>query len=511
MRLPFPTRISIQKTLIFAAAVFIVQLLESTGIIFATLFFAYIMLSALAFNFAGGFSRASGTYVFWFALLTCIIGGLWKIVLGEPADSNLTSPEVTLATYVVSMAMIIVSLFLSHKATRNARGLSSLLHADRVNYGLASLGCVIVNQLTVWANEFLPRGNGSLVSVINQENVFLPLAVLLGTVYTIRASGGRRSWNVVTVFASLLMFVFGGLIYYSKQGMFTWFICWLVAAASLRYSLRLWQVGLLAGFAVYSVTILSPLSQVGRALIPENATTWQRAELSAQLLSHPLLLREDYRENVEPQGAGQPLPVFAQGYFGTPQGLLDRLTIIKSDDRLVTYTLQGHTDGYQRFLYYFINWIPHFIFPNKESLAPPGANRPGNYYAHETGGFLSLNDFSTGISFSPTAEAFHLEGWPGLLVLAPIAWTLLFTTIDLICGDLRRSPYGLIAAVAFAHVAPESLLGGLILFIWTGNIAIILAIVFCAYFAPVLGTLLASSSDARSSLSTDGRLPEPGV
>jgi hypothetical protein len=422
-------------------------------------------------------------------------------VIGEPGNSNLASPEVTLATYVVSMAMIIVSLFISHRVTRNARGLSSLLHADNVNLGLASLGCVIANQLTVYANEYLPRGNGSIVSVINQENVFLPIAVLLGTVYTIRATGGRRSWNIVTIFASLLMFVFGGLIYYSKQGMFTWFVCWLVAAASQRYRLRLWQIGLLVGFSVYSVTILSPLSQVARGQIQEDATTWQRAELSAQLLSHPILLRKAYRENAEPLGAGEPLAVFARGYFDTPQGLFDRLTIIKADDHLVTYTLQGHTDGYQRFIYYFINWIPHFILPNKESLAPPGGTRAGNYYAHETGGFLAPNDFSTGISFSPTAEAFHLEGWWGLFLLAPIVWTLLFITIDLICGDLRRSPYGLIAAVAFAHVAPESLLAGLIQFIWTGNIAIIIAIVFCTYFAPVLGTLLSSQPGSRSSFS----------
>jgi len=495
MRLPFPTRISVQKTLIFAIVVLIAQLLEKTDPIFSGLFFVYIILSVLAFNLAGGFSRASGSYVFWFALLTCIVGGLWKVVLGEPGDSNLTAPSVTLATYVVGMAMIIVSLFVSHKATRNTGGFSTLLHADDINLGLASLGCLLADVFAFYSLHFLPGGSGTLNSIIVQENVFLPLAILLGTVYTIRRSGGRRSVNVVTAIASVAMFTFG-LISYSKQAMFTPFVCWLVAAASQRYRLRPGQLLLLAGFSVYSVMILSPLSQVARAIVPDNFDRGQRLELSIDLLSHPLRLRATYTGMIGADVPGQVLPVFARSYFDTPQGLLDRLTIIKSDDRLVNYTLQGHTDGYQRFIYYFINWIPHFILPNKESFAPPGGIAAGNYYAHETGGFLAPEDFTTGISFSPTAEAFHMEGWVGILLLGPIAWILLFTTVDLICGDLRRSPFGLIAAVAFAHVAPESLLGGLVQFVWTGNIAIIIAIAFCAYFAPVLGALLAGSSDS---------------
>lgn len=506
MRLPFPTRISLQKAFVFAAAIFVVQIMQHTDPLFSVLFFAYIILSTLAFNVAGGFSRASGFYVFWFALLTCIVGGVWKAVLGEPASSNLVSPVATLATYVVSMMMIILSLLLSQRITRGTRGLSSILHTDEVNLGLASLGCMLANQGVVLANIFLPGGSGSLVAIINQENAFLPFAILLGTVHVIRTSGGRRSVNVVTLVSGLLIVIFGGLLDYSKQAMFTPIVCWGAAAASRRYRLRPWQLGLLLAFAVYSVTILSPLSQVGRALVPEGADNYARAQLTMDLLTHPTRLRAEYKSSTESSIPGERIAGYAKSYYDTPQGLLDRLTIIQADDRLVTYTLQGHTDGYQHALYYFINWIPHFILRDKEKYAAPGATNPGNYYAHEVGGLLSPDDYSTGISFSPTAEAFHLEGWLGLLIIGPIVWFLLFTTVDLICGDLRGSPYGLIAAVYFAHVAPESLIAGLVQFIWTGNIAIILAIVFCTYFAPILGTLLSGPPDPRMSNGPAARL-----
>lgn len=497
MRLPFPTSISIHKMFIFAAAVFIVQLIQHTDVYFAVLFFAYLMLSTIAFNVAGGFSRASGTYVFWFALLTCILGALWKLVLAEPGDSNLTSPDVTLATYVVSMAMILGALKISHRFTRNAPGLSSTIRADKVNLGHAALGCLIANQLTVEANLYLPHGNGNLVNIINQVNVFLPIAIILGTVHTIRTSGGRRSVSILTTFCGGLIFVFGGLVNYSKQGMFTPIVCWGVAAASQRYRLRRWQVALLAGFCVFSVMVLGPFSQVGRQLVPENATTYQRLVLSANLLTHPILLRQEYDNSLgvtDEKGQG---PAFAASYFDSPQGLLDRLNIIKSDDRLVTYTLQGHTVGKFRVVYYFLNWIPHFILPHKNDLMPPGAANPGNYYAHETGGFLSPDDYTTGISFSPSAEAFHMDEWEGIIIVGTFVWTLLFISVDLICGDLRRSPYGLLAMVAFAHVAPESLIAALVYFIFFTNLGIVIAIFFCAYFAPILGLLLAGPQESR--------------
>jgi len=495
MRLPFPTHISVQKTLIFAVVVFLAQQIEHTDLAFSMLFFIYTLLGVVAFNYAGGFSRASGTYIFWFVLLTCLVGGIWKIILGEPGDSNLTSASTTLTTYIVSVAVMMVALFLRNRVAPSPRGISALVKADDINLGLASLGCLIANQLATYATALLPGGSGSIATIIVQINVFLPLAILLGTIYTIRSSGGRRSVNIVTLIASLQIFVFFGLIFYSKQGMFTPFVCWAVAAASQRYRLRLWQVILVIAFVFYSVTELSPLSQVGRQLIPDNAGFGDRAELTVDLLSHPLRLRQLYKDSL---GTGDATATYAQGYFDTAQGLFDRLNIIKSDDRLVTYTLQGHTVGSFRVVYYFLNWIPHMILPNKEALMPAGITTPGNFYAHEVGGLLSPEDFSTGVSFSPSAEAFHMNMWLGIIIVGGTVWTLLFIVTDVICGDLRKSPFGLLAMVGFAHVAPESLIAALVYFIFFTNFGIVVAILFCAYFAPILGTLLSGNPGMRA-------------
>src|ERR1700744_3451909 len=139
MRIPFPTHIPVQKALLFAVVVFMAQQIDHTDLVFNMLFFIYTLLGVLAFNYAGGFSRASGTYIFWFVLLTCLVGGVWKIFLGEPGGSNLASPSATLATYIVSVAVMIGALFISKRVAASPRGISALVKADDVNLGLASL------------------------------------------------------------------------------------------------------------------------------------------------------------------------------------------------------------------------------------------------------------------------------------------------------------------------------------------------------------------------------------
>ena len=113
----------------------------------------------------------------------------------------------------------------------------------------------------------------------------------------------------------------------------------------------------------------------------------------------------------------------------------------------------------------------------------------GNRYAHEMGQ-LADEDWTTGISYSPSAEAFHLDGWRAVLLAQPLIFLLLFVVTDAVCGDLRAQPWGLLPMLLFAHIAPEELLGGSINYVWLGNVGTIFAIFICGYVTPVFGRLL---------------------
>ncbi len=155
------------------------------------------------------------------------------------------------------------------------------------------------------------------------------------------------------------------------------------------------------------------------------------------------------------------------------------------DDALINYTSQGHYTGIGVIPIYFANWIPHVLWPNK-----PGFYS-GNYYARQIGGILAEEDYTTGISFTPSGEAYQIAGWTGIFVVAPLIWIMLFTVFDSLCGDTRLSPWGLLVIPMFAHMAPEGMLSDAVYLIWFGSIGIIIVAVGSAQFMPIIGTLLA--------------------
>jgi hypothetical protein len=473
MRVELPTRIPLAKTLLFASVLFVVQLFEHTSLIFALFFFAFLVLANLAFNAGGGFSRAAGSYVFMFTLLTCGIGVTWKAVVGEPADSNLLVPTLDMACYAVSMFMLLLVVLLNKTISGEAKGIAP----GGVDYTLAALGCLIVGVIETALNAAGAGGNGSLLGVVNQLSQFLPLAIILGTIGAIKDSGGRRSVNFVGGLSLAMVFVTGTLAF-SKTGMLTPMVTWFVAAAFMRFKLRPVHWVVLPACAVFAFFI-APTIAGGRIMVSGGAGYVDRARIVVYLVTH---LREAREEQVESNN----FALEARGHFGyynKSQGFLDRLSILSADDTFFDFTNRGNYIGLRPVIENYENFIPHFLVPDKPVPIS------GNFYAHEIGGFLADADDSTGISFSPVAEAFHSEGWAGICLILPAIWLSLFVGADYICGDFRRSPWGLLLVVIFAHAAAESLLGALIWLTGYGLLGILVAILFCTEFAPVLGAL----------------------
>jgi hypothetical protein len=312
---------------------------------------------------------------------------------------------------------------------------------------------------------------------LNQLTQFYPLASILGTIGAIKDSGGRRSVSFISGFSLALAFLLGTLAF-SKQGMLTPMVCWLVAAAFMRFKLRIVHFIVLAICAVFAFSV-APLLSGGRNSVADGATYPARAAIAWNILTHLDQARQDQVESNQAQLETQG----HVGYYNTSQGFFERLSILSVDDTFLNYTDAGNYVGYRVVLEDYENFIPHVLLPDKPVPVS------GNFYAHQIGGYLADADDSTGISFSPVSEAYHIGGWPGIFLLLPAVWLSLFVSVDYICGDVRRSPWGLLVVLIFSHAAAESLLGGLIWISGYGNLGIILAIVFTTEFAPVIGAL----------------------
>ena len=482
MRLPFPEHIPLRYSACFAAALCILQLVQGTSPLFSLCCFLFIIIATLAFNLAGGFTRPSGGYVFFYAVLAIIAGLFWKVYLGEPADSNLTQPLLTIEATLGGMTAMFAAVLLSRKLTAKRPFLADII--TDANLHSAALGCLIVGLALTLIITVSPYQNGSFLSALAQLNRFLPIAMILGIIYQIRKSGGTSSVNAIVLISGGA--IFGtGIIGFSKEGMFTPMLCWLIAAASQRYRVSLYQILGFTLAATFMVYYLVPYSQYGRGYVTRGSIseTKQNAfieniETSISLLSDLGNVRQEFEQTTK----GAERNEYEPEYFDSPQGLLDRLQMLSMDDAIINVTEQNGAFGYMPVLWDFENDIPHFLWPGKPTLGV------GNLYAHEIG-MIGDEDTTTGISFSPMGEAFHIGRWVGVFILAPVLWIMLFTLFDSLCGDVRKYPWGLLALVLFAHLAPEGGLGGPIYMLWYGAIGIIFAALAAAYVMPILGSI----------------------
>ena len=227
MRLSLPTRISLPKAFIFASVFFCVQQIEHTDLVFSLLYYAFLILSVVAFNFAEGFTRLTGAYTFWYSTLIVIVGVTWKAVVGEPAQSNLYSPILDMALYTASMVMLLLVTLLNRKVDFRSMGVGGGFSKGELNYTAAGVGCLIVWVAIIYANVMFGQAPGSLVSALVQVNVFGPLGLILITIGAAKDSGGRRTTNTVSILA-FLYFTYLGVSSFSKQAMLTPLVCWLV-------------------------------------------------------------------------------------------------------------------------------------------------------------------------------------------------------------------------------------------------------------------------------------------
>jgi hypothetical protein len=458
------------------------------------------MLAATAFNLARGFSTLSGAYSFFLWLLTCGLGVTFKMFYNEPADSNLISPVLDMGTYVgIMLSMVIVIFFLKRLDLRkHAFAVSYFANYGKIDYDLASKGFLMVGVLVYLLNLFVSSAPGTIISALNYANIFFPLGGILATIFVIRSSAGRHTFNAVSVLCMLQVFFFG-FIGFSKQGLLTPAASWLIAAAYCRLRLRPSHYLFILANVLLAIFFVTPWSN-GRTAVPESGLDLSgRVQLAIFELQHFNDLKtvdNDFASNNRDLGIS--------GYFNAGYGLLDRLSIISADDQLISFSAAGHYDGYYPVIMGYENWIPHFLDPNKPSVPT------GNFYSHEMG-TISDDDTTTGISYSPAAEAFHLGGWMGIFLMFPSVMFLLFITIDLTAGDLRVTPWGLFFVLAFSHIAPEGGVSSPINMTFYANVGMIAAIFFGTRVAPIIGAVLKIKTSSTISAQGALSLPRPKV
>jgi hypothetical protein len=469
MRIPFPERVNLSHALIFAAALFSVQVLEGTNIFFAGCVFCFILIAAVGFNIAGGLPFPSGAFIGFNAFFTVILPMIVKVLVGDPADSHLRAPMRTIEVYLLGMVSMFAACVFSRRFRWRKALIAGLLPADSLKS--AYVGCAVLSVIVYLYLAFLSSGgDGSFGSFLIQANRFPVLTFVLGVIYTIHRTRGRRSISM-PLLGMMLFISLGALFTFSKEQLLTPFFAWAVTAALLRYRLQWANIFFFIAGVYLVITYMVPYAQVGRDV---DYPGLSRIQISEYLLTHMDEVRETYKEGTTGTGS--------VNYYNRPLGLLTRLEVISVDDALIDITDREGAFGYRPIIYGFINVIPHFLYRNKPKIGF------GNVYAHQIN-ILPPDDNSTGVSFSPSADAYHEGQLTGLLLVEPLMLMLVFVVLDSVIGDVRRNPVGLLTTILISRAAGEGLLcatPGLIgQFLFTN----VLAAYVCAYVLPMLGSI----------------------
>ncbi len=476
MRLPFPERFRWKSVLIYAFVLFIGMMATGTDIRFAALVVVFTFLFAGAVNQSGGVYYASGSFIFFNGVLICLLGVTFKtFFLFQRGESNLRSPLVTMLVYCGGMAAMWAAVAVSKRLTPRRGLLSGLVNMSTMRQ--SAIGCLIVGNFFILTISGIQKG-GSLGAAIAETNRFPQFAIMLATIYEVQASNGRRAWNWIVIVQGVILFAYG-VVYTSKEGMFLGPVTWMVSAIAARYDFK---PRLLIGMGIFSflmVYYMVPYSQYVRNFRDRDQSRSVNQATALDYIFRLGEVRQLYLD--ETNGTDYSL---GPHFYNESHGLMDRLAAIGMDDALIDRTEQGFVFGLYPTYHGIINTVPTFIWPGKPQFFT------GNTYGRELG-VLGPDDVSTGISFSPQADAYHQAKWLGLLVVMPLICFAYFLANDTFVGSAKDSPWPLLLIVLASHIGAEGGLDAMILQIVEGSIGIMFMAFVIRYVLPLairLGT-----------------------
>lgn len=474
MRIPYPTRLNINHVLIVVMFLLFAQLLDGTDPLFALLASISFIFATLAFNALDGLGTVSGAFVLFMAIPTFVILIFIKVFTWEPSNKHFEHPLLTITATALAWAGILVAAGLSRRFSRR-RNVVTFTARDLENLKNTSAGLLVLGLISqILLTNFSTGGSGSLWTALRQLNIFIPIATILATYYEICISRGTRSMNWI-VLVSIFYVAGFGFIAASKQGMYTPFVSYFLVCAALDYKFRPLQVFAILGWLAFAVGFMFPWAQYARGMTRQSTFTGT-VTATYDLLKDPNTIPVMYHWWAEEQRAKQDVNQVSLCY-DTPHGIFDRESLICQDDRLIDLTEHTGPIGAQYIIGGFEMIIPHAIWPSRATVSL------GNLYGRETGEAGS-EDYTTSVAFAPVGDAYRELGWSGVVVVLPIMYFFTFIILNVVFGDARESPWGLVL-VAYAAFAAPGLLLPVHPQLWGHYIPIILILVWITrYVAP---------------------------
>jgi len=451
----FPRSLRLDIYIALALALMILQLATGTTLEFAELTFLATIFSVISINLAGGLRTVAGCCIAVVAWKVFLVSQVAKVFFGEPGQSNLEQPVLTMGVITVSMAAICLAS-LACVAFRPKRVVLRPV-MDRDTLRKIAVIALMIGMGSFFAAQLLGVGEegavhlGGLAGLLRRISACAPLAIVAGTAYTILASQGRRLLSPYNVIPFAIQFGIG-VLFTSKQGLFDPFFYMAVTGVAFGFAWRRWH--LLTGISIAFIAffVLFPFGQVTRNYT-RGANIRETFKKTADFFEQNLHNRNffvnqylEYREGVADDDGGR--------YFDKPSGILERLALIKPADSLIAATLKQGTGGWETVNPGLANLLPRLILPRRYVDAP-------NILGFRAG-IIGEDNNGTDIAFGFAAHAFYAFGWIGVGLASFFIGVLLIVITRVLTSGLPNSIWAVVFLGSYQHMIAEAEIGGVL-------------------------------------------------
>jgi hypothetical protein len=437
------------------------QVAMGTGVYVACLFSLAILFGLYSVWAAGGLLTGFGALNAILVAKFLMIGIVLKMLIQDPADKNLLSPESTAAVMAIGFLGLLLGTVAQRALPSPRVPLIPEVDGSRMYLALTIVflavgyGAYLIALRADLSGAGLQTGGILGIARVFSSLRFFSIVLAL---YFAWSSGSRRFMTHPLVVAVLLVGVLDGIFSTSKLGAMETLIFYMLVGAS-RYGLRDKRLLALGAMGIfYYAAIIYPYSQYVRSHGGREGGLAERFAAIKDVFER-VATNRDFRGDIlatAEDSNGSYLDNETLKPFG-------RLAMVGEADKLVAATIERQAwSGWETITWGFKLAVPSFIDPDKPVLPP------GNYLAH-IAGEVGDGDLTTQVSYGVMANFFNAFAYPGVLVGTSVFFCGFYYLLYLLFGNPRWSsqPLGstvwfLFIVTTFQHSLVEESVAGLI-------------------------------------------------
>jgi hypothetical protein len=280
-----------------------------------------------------------------------------KLVFMQPLDFNLEQPLGSVASILLGVSAYLLGLMLVAKMDVKRAVLVPTTDHRQLNcisVLAMAIGCAANFAMALHAGKAYAG-----ITVANFFGPFLHLALISAIAAQLCKSGRRRSWNFWVLSIVLVEITFA-MVRNSRMSIVEILLCYIVTFSAFQRKVKWPHIGLTGLLALLLVVAVTPVMLYIRgersnltwtqriSATLEAATDWPRALAHFQAVER---LQEQHG--------------FYLNYYGSPQNILERVSLVNHVDVMKSATDRHGPVGVEDLRIAFTRSLPRFLSPDK--------------------------------------------------------------------------------------------------------------------------------------------------